>query len=85
MNTLARFAITLLVFLGLGGCQDENRPRIEAVTTASAASPESGKTTGNLPRIALVMKGPSSFRVEHNTHNAHRAGLIRRMSPWALP
>lgn len=49
--------------------------------------------------------GPSSFRVEPNTHNdswssspvgmcagrwpacahVHRAGLIRRMSPWALP
>ncbi|MCG9040989.1 substrate-binding domain-containing protein [Laribacter hongkongensis] len=60
MNTLARFAITLLVLLGLGGCQDENRPRIEAVTTASAASPESGKATGNLPRIALVMKSLSN-------------------------
>ncbi|ACO74024.1 RbsB protein [Laribacter hongkongensis HLHK9] len=60
MNTLARFAITLLVLLGLGGCQDENRPKIEAVTTASAASPESGKATGNLPRIALVMKSLSN-------------------------
>ena len=80
--------------------------RIDDVDAAGNVTPHTdGLQTASLRAVDGSRSGPSSFRVEHNTHNdswssspvgmcagrwsacahVHRAGLSRRMSPWALP